>query len=470
MTVESDGNMNIAIAEDYICNNNIEQPTYEVLCNREYLERAADLALKSGNGRITTDKRAFIKNRKVLMDRLEEMLKNETYKFSNLYQFKVYEPKERVIDVPNFFPDRIIERAVTDLIKPLIIDSLIDNTFGSIYQRGLHQLVNIMSAVTQNNKDVTYFVKIDARHYYQSIDHDRLKKVVRTIVQDDRIYKMVCAIIDVLDNGLAIGVYPSQYLANLYLSIVDWTMTEGYGYSYYYRYMDDIVILTKDKEDAKRVIRILDGLFKMIKLTIKNNVRIAPIAQGIDICGYIVNNYCVRIRKSLKLKAQRKAAALDKAGVSDKEWAMQMAPFFGWLKHANCANLWLSLVKNRKVYYKSKKKMKKLSDIKNSVHKEFGLSRDSRDKVTTLVGLLLEFHDIEMSEFYTNMKSNEADEDGKKREKFVVKFRRVGEEEYKYFITAGVLAERIMEYKSSMPFEATIEERGRGKKRYMVIV
>jgi hypothetical protein len=116
------------------------------------------------------------------------------------------------------------------------------------------------------------------------------------------------------------------------------------------------------------------------------------------------------------------------------------------------------------------KKMKKLSDIKNSVHKEFGLSRDSREKVTTLVGLLLEFHDIEMSEFYTNMKSNEADEDGKKREKFVVKFRRVGEEEYKYFITAGVLAERIMEYKSSMPFEATIEERGRGKKRYMVIV
>lgn len=129
-----------------------------------------------------------------------------------------------------------------------------------------------------------------------------------------------------------------------------------------------------------------------------------------------------------------------------------------------------AFIKNRKVYYKSKKKMKKLSDIKNSVHKEFGLSRDSREKVTTLVGLLLEFHDIEMSEFYTNMKSNEADEDGKKREKFVVKFRRVGEEKYKYFITAGVLAERIMEYKSSMPFEATIEERGRGKKRYMVIV
>lgn len=470
MTVKSDGNMNITNAEDYILTNNIEQPTYEMLCNREYLERAADLALRSGDGEITSSKQAFIDNRKALMDSLEDMLRNETYKFSNLYQFTVYEPKERIIDVPRFFPDRIIERAVTDLVKPLIIDSLIENTFGSILHRGLHQLVTQMASVTLNNKNITYYVKIDARHYYQSIDHDRLKKVVRTIVQDNRIYKVICEIIDVLEEGLAIGVYPSQYLANLYLSIVDWTMTEGYGYSYYYRYMDDIVILTKDKEDAKNVIRILDGLFRLIKLTIKNNVRIAPIAYGIDCCGYVVNNNCVRVRKSIKEKAKRKAAALDKAGVSDAEWAKQMAPYFGWFKHADCANLWLSLVKNRKVFYKCKKKMKKLSEIKNAEHKEFGLSRDSREKVTTLVGLQLEFHDIEKSDFYTNMKSNEIDEHGNKREKYVVKFRRVGEEDYKYFITAGVLAERIMEYKDSMPFEATIEERGRGKHRYMVIV
>lgn len=469
MTVKSDGNKQIANAEEFI-KTNIEQPSYEMLCKREYLERAADLALLSGKGKITPDKQAFINKRHELMDKLENMVRNETYKFSDLYQFKVYEPKERVIDVPNFFPDRILERAVTDLIKPLIIDSLIENTFGSILGRGLHQCVTQVAEVVQSNKKLKYFIKIDARHYYESINHERLKNIIRTLVADDGIIRMIDAIIDVHSRGLAIGVYPSQYLANFYLSIVDWAITEGYGYEYYYRYMDDIVILVRDKKEANQVLEIVKDLFTIAKLTIKNNLRIAPISYGINFCGYVVYFECVLLRKSIKLKAQRKARALDKAGVSDKVWAQQMAPYYGWFKHANCAHLWLSLVKNRKIHYKSKEKMKKLSEIKNAVHKEFGLSRDSREKVTTLVGLLLEFHDIEMSEFYTNMKSNEADEDGKKREKFVVKYRRVGEEEYKYFITAGVLAERIMEYKDSMPFEATIEERGHGKHRYMVIV
>lgn len=469
MTVKSDGNKQIANAEEFI-KTNIEQPSYEMLCKREYLERAADLALLSGKGKITPDKQAFINKRHELMDKLENMVRNETYKFSDLYQFKVYEPKERVIDVPNFFPDRILERAVTDLIKPLIIDSLIENTFGSILGRGLHQCVTQVAEVVQSNKKLKYFIKIDARHYYESINHERLKNIIRTLVADDGIIRMIDAIIDVHSRGLAIGVYPSQYLANFYLSIVDWAITEGYGYEYYYRYMDDIVILVRDKKEANQVLEIVKDLFTIAKLTIKNNLRIAPISYGINFCGYVVYSECVLLRKSIKLKAQRKARALDKAGVSDKVWAQQMAPYYGWFKHANCAHLWLSLVKNRKIHYKSKEKMKKLSEIKNAVHKEFGLSRDSREKVTTLVGLLLEFHDIEMSEFYTNMKSNEADEDGKKREKFVVKYRRVGEEEYKYFITAGVLAERIMEYKDSMPFEATIEERGHGKHRYMVIV
>lgn len=469
MTVKSDGKKQIANAEEFI-KTNIEQPSYEMLCKREYLERAADLALLSGKGKITPDKQAFINKRHELMDKLEDMVRNETYKFSDLYQFKVYEPKERVIDVPNFFPDRILERAVTDLIKPLIIDSLIENTFGSILGRGLHQCVTQVAEVVQSNKKLKYFIKIDARHYYESINHERLKNIIRTLVADDGIIRMIDAIIDVHSRGLAIGVYPSQYLANFYLSIVDWAITEGYGYEYYYRYMDDIVILVRDKKEANQVLEIVKDLFTIAKLTIKNNLRIAPISYGINFCGYVVYSECVLLRKSIKLKAQCKARALDKAGVSDKVWAQQMAPYYGWFKHANCAHLWLSLVKNRKIHYKSKEKMKKLSEIKNAVHKEFGLSRDSREKVTTLVGLLLEFHDIEMSEFYTNMKSNEADEDGKKREKFVVKYRRVGEEEYKYFITAGVLAERIMEYKDSMPFEATIEERGHGKHRYMVIV
>lgn len=466
MTVKSDGNITIANAEEFI-KTNIEQPSYEMLCKREYLERAADLALLSGKGKITPDKQAFISKRHELMDKLEDMVRNETYKFSDLYQFKVYEPKERVIDVPNFFPDRILERAVTDLVKPLIIDSLIANTFGSILGRGLHQCVALIATTLQARKDIKYFVKIDAHHYYESINHERLKNIIRTLVADAGIIKMLDAIIDVHSRGLAIGVYPSQYLANFYLSIVDWAITEGYGSEYYYRYMDDIVILVRDKQEANKVMNILKELFTISKLTIKNNARIAPISYGINFCGYVVYSECTLLRRSIKIKAQRKARALDKAGVPDLVWAQQMASYYGWFKHANCAHLWLSLVKNRKIHYKSKEKMKKLSQIKNEEHLEFGLPRDYRENVTDLKGLTLEFHGIAKSDFYTNAKSNES-----KLTKYVVKFRRVGDgdNDFRYFISGGILAERIMQYQSEMPFEATIEERGSGRRRYLVIV
>ena len=101
------------------------QPSYDALCDRFYLETAADLALRSGDGTITRQKQAFLDNREKRMIELMHMMQTQSYTFSELHQKIIYEPKKRIIDVPDFFPDRIIERAATDLIKPLIIDSLV---------------------------------------------------------------------------------------------------------------------------------------------------------------------------------------------------------------------------------------------------------------------------------------------------------------------------------------------------------
>ena len=48
-------------------------------------------------------------------------------------------------------------------------------------------------------------------------------------------------------KGIPIGNYLSQYSGNLYLSSFDHWCKETLHIKYYYRYMDDIVILDKDK-------------------------------------------------------------------------------------------------------------------------------------------------------------------------------------------------------------------------------
>ena len=52
---------------------------YDALCDRLYLEQAANLAILSGDGKITKQKQAFLDNREERMLQLIEMMTNETY-------------------------------------------------------------------------------------------------------------------------------------------------------------------------------------------------------------------------------------------------------------------------------------------------------------------------------------------------------------------------------------------------------
>lgn len=432
-------------------------PSYETLCDREYLERAADLALQSGDGTITKQKQAFIDNREQRMSELVTMMTNQTYSFSALHQRIIYEPKERKIDIPKFFPDRIIERGATDLVKQDIIDSLITNTYGSIKGRGLHDCASAIKVAVQKYPN-GYFVKIDAKHYYESINHNRLKAILKTIIFDENIYKLFCAIIDAHKQGLAIGVFPSQYLANFYLSIVDWAMTEGFGFTNYFRYMDDIVIITKDKAEANRALETLRYLFRMIHLTLKDNERVAPLTYGIDFCGYVFYPTHTALRKSIKLKAQRKARELDKLGVSDEVWKQQMAAYYGWFIHANCAHLWLSLVKNRKIKYKSK--MKSLAEIRESLSGQFELPKSEFIPIDQLLD-----QEILIEETKIIPPFDKEDED-RQHDRIAIKFAFLDQSGVHYTISGSrAIVERLERYKEHIPFSTKVVQKVSAKKK-----
>ena len=179
------------------------------------------------------------KNREANLFALHLMLKNKTYKTSPYTTFKIYEPKEREVFRLPYFPD------------------------------------------------LMYCLKLDVRKFYPSINHYVLKKMLRRKFKDADLLWLLDEIIDSAP-GLPIGNYLSQYFANFYLAYFDHWIKEEKRVKYYFRYADDMVILSDDKSYLHDLLKEIGKYFnEELKLEIKSNYQIFPVdSRSIDFVGY----------------------------------------------------------------------------------------------------------------------------------------------------------------------------------------
>lgn len=73
---------------------------------------------------------------------------------------------------------------------------------------------------------------------------------------------------------------------------------------YYYRYADDIVLLSDNKNQLRNwVLAIKVYLTNVLELKLKDNYQIYPVeSRGIDFVGYVCYHDHTLLRKSIKLK------------------------------------------------------------------------------------------------------------------------------------------------------------------------
>ena len=416
---------------------------WEQVCDRTNIELAADNALKGK--KLTRERQRFIDDRQHLLDELQASLVNETYRFSFLKYFTVYEPKERQIHHSPFYPDKILHHCVMNVVKPIIMEKLTVDAYGSIKGRGITMAADKLKRVLANHPQ-WYFLQIDCRKFYSSIDHDVCKNAVRRAIKCPKTLKMLDAIIDVHDQGLAIGVYPSQYLANLVMAKIDHWAKEVQHIPYYFRYMDDIVVVLPSKEMAKEVLERITIELEALKLTVKNNWRIAPVANGIDFIGYKFYPTHTQLRKRIKQAMQKRVRQLTKQGVDDATFKRKLASHFGWCKHGDCRNLLRTTLKDKIYLFENNMEYKRLSEIRESEN-WFGLPKDKRVSIKDLYD-----KDVVFFDFLTATIRGE--------EKIVVKFGYPDNpEDYRMFITRSeVMKSRLERDKDVMPFVATIKQ------------
>lgn len=191
-----------------------------------------------------------------------------------------------------------------------------------------------------------YILKMDIKKYFQSIDKDILYEIIKRKIKDEKLIWLIGQIIysSPTKKGIAIGNYTSQIFANIYLNEVDQYIKHNLKVKYYYRYMDDSIALIKTKEEAKYVLGKIEKFLKdKLLLELNSKTQIFKSKQGVNFCGYKINEYRLKIRdrgkKKLKKKIKFLKEEIKNGKMSSKEAKRYLCGHLGYIKCANVYNL-----------------------------------------------------------------------------------------------------------------------------------
>jgi retron-type reverse transcriptase len=274
-------------------------------------------------------------------------LNEGAYKPIPLRQFYVREPKVRLISAPAF-RDRIVHHSLVQIIEPLFERRFVNDTFACRVGRGTHAAIRHIFHCVQLAKRQWgryYVLKCDVTKFFPSINHTILKQIVRRTIRDRRVLSLLDTIIDFYSTegtegvGIPIGTLTSQLLANVTLDPLDHHIKE-LGIKYYARYMDDFVIIHRNKSFLHKVWRDIEQfLGEKLSLKLNQKTTIYPGRHGIDFCGYRIWATHIKPRKSTIKRAKRrlrKFSALYKDNPHILEHAkMSIMSFFGYIKHCS---------------------------------------------------------------------------------------------------------------------------------------
>ena len=268
-------------------------------------------------------------------------LLNESYKFSEYFEFTIYEPKERKIKTLEY-RDRVVQTwYVENFLKPYFESSYILDTYACIEGRGAHKAVDKMQEYLRKADkqfEEVWVLKCDIKKFFFNVDRRTLYNLIKRKIKDKHFLNLTKKIIfyDEEEVGIPIGNYTSQIYANIYLNELDKYIKEKLNVKYVVRYMDDFVLLLKSKADAKSVLNKLEEfLLKKLRLKLNSKTSYFKAKQGVNFCGFRIWKTHRLLREQSKKKMRRKLRNFEKLYKDDKiELNYILACINSWLGHA----------------------------------------------------------------------------------------------------------------------------------------
>ncbi len=191
-----------------------------------------------------------------------------------------------------------------------------------------------------------YILKMDIRKYFNNIDKKILYNILGKNIKDKKIMWLIGKILATQkkEKGIEIGNYTSQTFANIYLNEVDQYAVQTLKLKHYYRFMDDTVILLKTKTEAKEVLKKIEIFLKeKLELELNDKTNIFKSKQGVNFCGYKINEYRLKVRDKGKRKFKRKVKKIinkiENGEITSKQARIYLVGHLGYFNIANTYNL-----------------------------------------------------------------------------------------------------------------------------------
>lgn len=101
---------------------------------------------------------------------LRETLVSGSWRPGGFRQFKIRDPKPRVISCAPV-EDRVVHHALCGVVAPLLERGFIERSFACREGKGVHRACRLAREQATRHG---WFLKMDVRHYFDSIPHGRL--------------------------------------------------------------------------------------------------------------------------------------------------------------------------------------------------------------------------------------------------------------------------------------------------------
>lgn len=328
--------------------------------------------------------RKVLQNEEAYALRIQEMLVNESVKLSPNRQITIYDrscSKERIITVPKFFPDQILHWVVMLVIEPIITKGMYRFNCGSVPTRGGMESKRYVERALKDKK-IRYVAKLDISKFFNSVKPKYLMAMFRNKIKDEKVLRLINAILENGGDCLPIGYYTSQWFSNFFLEGFDHYVKEELKIKKYVRYVDDMVLLDTNKRKLHKAIARMDEYLHKIGLKLKRNYQVWKVgSRPIDFVGFRFYQDKTVLRKKIFFRLCRRVRNVRKSGYITVHQAQGILSLLGWLSHINAWKFY-----KEKIYpYAPKSRLKNI--VSNHAKKLLEAIENEKIQKGTLVAI-----------------------------------------------------------------------------------
>ena len=298
---------------------------------------------KAQKGKVRS--REVVEFKAMLTENLRELqweLLNECVQIGHYRFFTIYDPKERYICAPTF-KERVLQHAVMNVCDENFERYQLSCSYASRKGKGVYAAIE---KAQENQRKFNWYLKMDVRKYFDSIDHRILMNLLARRFKDAMLLRLFSKLIDsysvTTGKGLPMGNLSSQYFANHYLAVADHYLKEKLKVKAVIRYMDDIVIWDNNKIFLKETYEKIQNF-----LVMELDLNLKPIClnhtkSGLPFCGYRifpqVIKLGVRAKKRFKKKYKEYEHNLRTFIWNESQYQKHMSSLLAYMNHADTWN------------------------------------------------------------------------------------------------------------------------------------